>query len=43
MITAFENLQVRPASQRGFDGDAHLARLEWARLYFRQPQVFPSV
>ena len=26
MIPALEHLQVRPASQRGFDGDAHLAR-----------------
>ena len=43
VITPLENLQVRPASQRGLDGDAHLARFERARLHFHHPQIFLSL
>src|ERR1035437_9716673 len=43
VVAAFENFQVRAASERGFDGDSHFTRLECERRDFFDAHIFFSV
>ena len=43
VITAFEDLQIRAAGERGFDADADFARFERGRRDVLNLDIFPAV